>query len=589
MNREIQAKIILEITRALESLKTSGDLELDPVPEVYLGRPKYEDHGDLSCSVALRLAKPERRAPMKIAESIAEKIEKSAGRKAPFSKIEVAKPGFMNFYLREDVVRGLLHEILASGSDFGKIHLGNGKRVNVEFVSANPTGPLTVGHGRHAITGDTIANILDAAGYEVTREYYFNNAGNQMNVLGESVRLRYLELLGDRVEFPDTHYQGEYIGGIAKQLVEEHGDSLRDADLKPFRERAETVVFEEIKGSLARIGVVFDRFFNEYDLYTDGKVEKTIEKLRKLDYAYDKDGAVWLKTTEFGLPDDKVIVKSSGEPTYRLPDICYHIDKIDRGYDLIIDIFGQDHHATVPEVQAGVKALGYSTEKIKVLLLQFVTLTRKGEAVKMSTRKATYVTLDEMIDAVASQMRAELLKQYDDIDKRTSPEDFQRMAVDAVRYFYIMRKANAHLDFDLDLAASQSMENPVYYIQYAHARICSIFRKYYSDTREADIDFSTISGKELAPLKEEKELRIIKLLARFPGLVRELAEGLEVHKMHEYLGEVASELQQYYTIHRVINPDDPSLTRARLALINAVRTVIGNSLRLLGISVPERM
>lgn len=589
MNREIQAKIILEITRALESLKSSGELELDPVPEVYLERPKYEDHGDLSCNVALRLAKPERRDPMKIAESIAEEIEKSAGRKAPFSKIEVAKPGFMNFYLREDVVRALLHEILASGSDFGKIDLGNGKRVNVEFVSANPTGPLTVGHGRHAITGDTIANILDAAGYEVTREYYFNNAGNQMNVLGESVRLRYLELLGDKMEFPDTHYQGGYIGEIAKQLVEEHGDSLRDSDLKPFTKRAETVVFEEIKGSLARIGVVFDRFFNEYDLYTDGKVEKTIEKLRKLHYAYDKDGAVWLKTTEFGLPDDKVIVKSTGEPTYRLPDICYHIDKIDRGYDLIIDIFGQDHHATVPEVQAGVKALGYSTEKIKVLLLQFVTLTRKGEAVKMSTRKATYVTLDEMIDAVASQMRAELLKQYDDIDKRTSPGDFQRMAVDAVRYFYIMRKANAHLDFDLDLAASQSMENPVYYIQYAHARICSIFRKYYSDTGEADIDFSTISGKELAPLKEEKELKIIKLLARFPGLARELAEGLEIHKMHEYLGEVASELQQYYTIHKVINPDDPLLTRARLSLIDAVRSVIRNSLRLLGISAPERM
>ena len=513
----------------------------------------------------------------------------------------MAKPGFINFYLKDNVVRGLLREALEAGEDFGRVDVGKGKSANVEFVSANPTGPLTVGHGRHAVVGDTIANILEAAGYDVTREYYFNNAGNQMRNLAASVRHRYFEMVATMAysqnppPLPKDPYMGAYLKDIAGEILKKHGDFLDLNDLKPFKEEAEARIFKDIKATLKKVGVVFDNFFNESSLVEKkegekpSKVDETVKRLLELGYAYDKEGAVWFKATEFGLPDDKVIVKSTGEPTYRLPDMCYHIDKINRGYDLIVDIFGQDHHATVPEVQAGIKALGYSTDNIRVILLQFVTLTRKGEAVKMSTRKATYVTLDEMIDEIASEMRGELKKQYEDIEERTSPEDFLRMARDAVRYFYIMRKANAHLDFDLDLAKSQSMENPVYYIQYAHARICSIFRKYYGDTGEDEIDFTRFDEKELGLLKEEKELKIIKLLARFPRLVEELASSLETHKLHEYLTEVASELQQYYTVHRVINPENAALTRSRLALIHTVRIVIRDTLSLVGISAPESM
>ena len=590
MNRAIEKKIIEEILTALKSLKESGKISAEKMPDVYLDKPKHESHGDFSCNIALRLAKAEHKQPMEMAGLIADAVRKGTEKSGLFSKIETAKPGFINFSLSDSIIRNLLNEALSSGALFGHSDMFNGKSANVEFVSANPTGPLTVGHGRHAVVGDTIANVLQAAGYKVEREYYFNNAGNQMNILGDSVRLRYLEKLGDKISFPDTHYQGDYIRDIAAALLEENGDKLRNSEkVTPFKERAEKEIFKDIEGTLRRIGVVFDKYFNEYSLYETGKVAETVAKLRSLGYAYDKEGAVWFKTTEFGLPEDKVIIKSTGEPTYRMPDICYHVDKIGRGYDLIVDIFGQDHHATVPEVQAGVKALGFSTEKIKVILIQFVTLTRKGVAVKMSTRKANYVTLDEMISAVADEMCDRLSKQYADIEKRFTAEDFDRMARDAVRYFYIMRKTDAHLNFDLDLATSQSMENPVYYIQYAHARICSIFKKYYADTGEKEIDFSRATESDIALLKEEKELKLIKMLARFPRLVEEIATSLETHRLHDYLTELASELQQYYTVHRVINPDNPLLTRARLALIHAVRTVIQNALGLLGISAPASM
>ena len=590
LNRAIERQIINVVISALNSLRSRGIISSQALPDVYLDKPRHESHGDFSCNIALRLAKSEGKQPMEMAEMIAGTVRKETEESGLFSKIETAKPGFINFSISNSLIKKLLKEALNAGMLFGRSDMFKGKSANVEFVSANPTGPLTVGHGRHAVVGDTIANVLHAAGYKVEREYYFNNAGNQMNILGDSVRLRYLEKLGEKIIFPDTHYQGDYIRDIAEMLLKENGEKLRNSEnVKPFKERAEKEIFKEIDGTLKRIGVVFDRYFNENSLYETGKVAETVSELRSRNLAYDKDGAVWFKATEFGLPEDKVIIKSTGEPTYRMPDICYHIDKIKRGYDLIVDIFGQDHHATVPEVQAGVKALGFSTEKIKVILIQFVTLTRKGVAVKMSTRKANYVTLDEMISAVADEMRDRLSKQYADVEKRFAPEDFDRMARDAVRYFYIMRKTDAHLNFDLDLATSQSMENPVYYIQYAHARICSIFKKYYADTGEKEIDFSNTNENDIAPLKEEKELKIIKMLARFPRLVEEIATSLEIHRLHDYLTELASELQQYYTVHRVLNPDNRSLTHARLALIHAVRNVIQNALALLGISAPESM
>jgi arginyl-tRNA synthetase len=526
--------------------------------------PKVPEHGDLTTNIAMVLARNLKRNPRQVAADILNKIDLE---KELVQKVEVAGPGFINiwfttrFYLRE------LALIIEKGESFGRSSSGGGTKTQVEFVSANPTGPLTVGHGRNGVFGDTVANLLEWTGYDVTREYYFNNAGRQMRILGDSVRLRYLELLGEQVVFPDDYYQGDYIREIAKRLKEESADKLRTEDAEGiFKQRAETEIFDDIKKTCHRLGIHFDVFFNENSLYDTGSVKEVIEELRKKGYAYDQDGAVWFKATAFGGEKDKVIVKSTGEPTYRLPDIAYHREKFKRGFELIVDIFGADHLATYPDVLAGLKALGFEPDRIKVLIHQFVTLMRDGVVVKMSTRRATFVTLDELIDEVGP---------------------------DAVRYFFLMRSVGNHLNFDLNLAKEQSEENPVYYVQYAHARIASIIRFAGESSKEFGYEIGDVSDLPPRPdvldlLSQQEELGLIKLLIQFPETVESCTLTFEPHRLCDYLSDVAAAFHRFYHNYRVVNPDEV-LTRARLLLCIAARTVLANGFSILGISAPERM
>jgi arginyl-tRNA synthetase len=526
--------------------------------------PKVPEHGDLTTNIAMVLARNLKRNPRQVAADILNKINLD---KELVQKVEVAGPGFINiwfttrFYLRE------LALIIEKRESFGRSSSGGGKKTQVEFVSANPTGPLTVGHGRNGVFGDTVANLLEWTGHDVTREYYFNNAGRQMRILGDSVRLRYLELLGEQVVFPEDYYQGDYIREIAKGLQEEFGDKLRNQDAEGiFKQRAETEIFDDIKETCHRLGIHFDVFSNENSLYDAGDVKEVIEELRKKGYAYDQDGAVWFKATAFGGEKDKVVVKSTGEPTYRLPDIAYHREKFKRGFELIVDIFGADHLATYPDVLAGLKALGYEPDRIKVLIHQFVTLMRNGVVVKMSTRRATFVTLDELIDEVGS---------------------------DAVRYFFLMRSIGSHLNFDLNLAKKQSDENPVYYVQYAHARIASIIRFAAESSKEFGYEIGDVSGIPPSPdildlLSQQEELGLIKLLIQFPETVESCTITFEPHRLCDYLRDVATAFHGFYHNHRVVSQDQ-ALTRARLLLCIATRTVLANGFSILGISAPERM
>jgi len=527
-------------------------------------RPRVPEHGDLTTNVAMILASHLKRNPRQIAADILERLDLE---EEFVEKIEVAGPGFINIWFTDRFYLHELASIIEKGPSFGRSLVGGGKKTQVEFVSANPTGPLTVGHGRNGVFGDTVANLLQWTGHEVTREYYFNNAGRQMRVLGDSVRLRYLELLGQQVEFPEEYYQGDYIREIARRLFNEFGDALLHENAEGvFKQRAEAEIFDDIKKTCLRLGIHFDVYYNENSLYEAGKVKEVIDELREKGYAYDLDGAVWFRATAFGAEKDKVIVKKTGEPTYRLPDIAYHREKYRRGFELIVDIFGADHLATYPDVLAGLKALGYDTDRIKVLIHQFVTLIRDGVVVKMSTRRATFVTLDELIDEVG---------------------------VDAVRYFFLMRSIGSHLIFDLSLAKKQSEENPVYYLQYAHARIASIIRFAGESAKEFGYQLGAVTDLPPSPevlnlLTHPEELELIKRLSDFPEVVESCALSFEPHRLCDYLNEVATAFHKFYHNHRVVSQDE-NLTRARLILCVATRTVLANGFRILGISAPERM
>ena len=517
-------------------------------------KPRVAGHGDLTTNVAMVLAKKAGRNPRDVA---AELIKRLAIDPTLIRAIDVAGPGFINISLTEKFFRSQLNDLIARGTSYGRSSLGRGVKVQVEFVSANPTGPLTVGHGRGAVFGDTVARLMEWTGHDVTREYYFNNAGRQMRILGDSVRLRYLGLLGDAVEFPQDYYQGEYIKDIARHLVEHHGDNLRKEPAEgKFKQQAESEIFDDIKKTLKSIGIEFASFFNENSLYEDGKITEVIAELRSKGLAYDQDGAVWFKTSSLGLEKDKVIVKSTGEPTYRLPDIAYHREKFRRGYQLIIDVFGADHVATYPDVLAGVKALGLDEKKIKVLIHQFVTITQEGEVVKMSTRKANFITLDELIAEVGA---------------------------DVVRYFFIMRTISSHLNFDLGLAKQQSDENPVYYLQYAHARISSILR--FAGVQGSD---KPPAGANMELLTGAAELELIKDLLQFPEIIEVSTASYEPHRLADYLHGLAGIFHKFYHEHRVVSEDVP-LTEARLALCSATRTVLRNGFAVLGISAPDQM
>ncbi len=519
-------------------------------------RPKRQGQGDFSTNLALIAAGMEKKNPREIAAKL-------IGILAEFcditDKIEIAGPGFVNFFINDRIWQDVLPNICKQGVRFGMSEIGAGKRVLVEFVSANPTGPLSVGHGRQAVLGDAIARLLEATGHAVTREYYYNDAGRQMRVLAGSLRARYLELLGTPCELPEDGYQGEYIYDIARDLIDEQGGKLKDVDdFEPFKKRAEQAIFKDINGTLGRIGIKFDHYYNEHTLYDDGHIDDVVSQLRDKGLVYDDDGAVWFKTTELGLEKDRVIIKSSGEPTYRLPDIAYHREKFRRGFDWMIDIFGSDHIATVPDVMAGITALGFDASKVTVVLHQFVTLMRDGHQVKMSTRKATFVTLDDLLAEVGP---------------------------DVVRFFFLMRKADSQLDFDLDLATQQSQDNPVYYVQYAHARLSSILRQ----AEERGVVALGNLDTQVALLTQPEEMAILQDMAAYPELVKNAALDLAPHRVIFYLQDLAAKFHSFYNKHRVIAEDDLDMTMARLQLVRGLRIVLHNGLNLIGVDAPDSM
>ncbi len=549
---------------------------MEGVPEGFTPEfetPNNPEHGDLSTNAAMQLARHLRRAPRQIAEDLAARLRERPLDPHRVAAVEVAGAGFLNFRFSDAYLAEGIAGLLAAGDRYGRTGTGGRRRAMVEYVSANPTGPLTVGHGRNAVLGDTIANLLDWTGYDVTREYYFNDAGRQMRVLGESVRARYLANVDPALPtkqiktgenefatvpepFPDDGYLGDYIAEIAQGLYETNGDVLAHApDVRPFKQAAQDAIFADIERTMLRLGIRMNSFFNEDSLYQNNKVWDTLQALRDAGFVYDKDGAVWFRTTAFGKEQDTVLVKSSGEPTYRLPDIAYHVEKFERGFDRMVDIFGADHIATYPDVLEGVRVLGYDPAKVDVVIYQFVTLVRGGEPVKMSTRKATYVTLDELMDEVGE---------------------------DVTRFFFLMRSPNTHLEFDLDLAKEASDKNPVFYLQYAHARICSIIRK------AQEVGFTFGDRADLSLLRHEAEVALMKELLRFSDVLERAAALKEPHHVATYLREVAVAFTQFYGNCRIIG-EEAALATARMHLARAAQIVLRNGLTVLGISAPEQM
>ena len=505
--------------------------------------------GDYSSNIALILSKKISQNPMEIAE----KIVASHNKDESLFSVSATKPGFVNFHISVDYYLNILKKILDEGTDFGK-PAKHAKTANVEFVSSNPTGPLTAGHGRNTILGDMVSSILTWHGYNVTREYYYNNAGKQMRMLTESSYAKYAKKIGRDVAPPESGYIGEYLDDIANEIIQKFGKNL-DSDSVEFREFTEKKIFDSIKGTLKSLGIEFDIFSEEQSLYENGAINNVLRRLEELSLSYKKDGATWFKTTSLGKKEDKVLVKSTGEPTYRLPDIAYHIDKVERGFDLIVDIFGADHIDTYPDVLLGLEALGVKTDHIKVIIHQFVTLKKGDEVVKMSTRKANFITLDDLVE---------------------------QLGVDVVRYFFIMRGANSHLDFDFDLAKDESEKNPVYYLQYAHARISNLIIRYDNEIKEkTDLDMSLLNEKD--------EVSLIKKLSAFPTKMNELHQSLEPRKLATYLEEVAAAYHKFYGNHKVINLDNIPLSYARKNLCSATQIILKTGLSILGITAPEKM
>lgn len=540
------------LKKQLKQVLNEFDIEPAQMPDIQLETPRDPDHGDISTNIAMQLAKPLRNNPRKIAGELVEKLELDP---KLIESTGVAGPGFINFRYADQYLTDALGELIATGGSYGKTEDKKGQKALVEFVSANPTGPLTVGHGRNAVLGDTVARLLEWTGAEVDREYYFNNAGRQMRKLGLSVRARYLQAIGKSEELPEDGYKGEYIKDIAQDLVEKHGKSLAgETDETIFKEAAESAIFDQIQNTLRRMNIEMDSFFNEKSLYDSGAIEETVEKFREKGMVYNEDGAVWFKTTEFGKDKDTVLIKSTGEPTYRLPDIAYHANKLDRGYNLCIDVFGADHIDTYPDVMNGIRILGYDPSKVEVLVYQFVTLVQDDKPYKMSTRKANFVTLDELMDDVGE---------------------------DVTRFFFLMRSPNTHLEFDVAKAKETGEKNPVFYLQYAHARIQSILRKKAELSEEAE-------EHKLELLTHPSEVTLIKKLLGFPDVIALSARHLEPHRVITYLNELASDFTSFYHDCRIIG-EEQELMDARAELAKASAQVLANGLGILGITAPDRM
>ena len=536
------------------SKNISSTLKFLSLPNVdfNLTQPKKKEFGDLSSNLPLLIGSQQKTNPLDIGRLISENL-KEKKLKYIFD-INVTAPGFLNFKIAPIFFQKQVDFILKKNEDFGKGSIGFGKSANVEFVSANPTGPLTVGHGRNAVLGDTISKILEWQSFNVTREYYFNDAGRQMRVLGKSVEARYYEILGKNFDFPKDGYQGSYILNIAEHILEQKGNKIKCGD-DIFQKCAEEIIFKEIKSSLINLGIRFDKFTNEKSFYENGDIDELLKSLSKKNLIYKKDDAIWFKSSSLGKEQDRVYVKSSGEPTYRVPDTAYHLNKIKRNYDLIVDIFGADHADTYPDVIIALKSLGFKTDHIKVLLYQFVTLIQNGEKIKMSTRQANFITLDQLIEELGS---------------------------DVVRYFFVMRSMNSHLDFDLDMAKDQSEKNPVFYLQYAYARICNIIKQAKKEKLNRNKFYN------LTLLSHEDEIIMLKHMVRFPEVIDIAYENLEPQYIANYLQQLASFFHKFYSHCKVIT-NDADLTNTRIQLIKAVKTILSNGFNILGISSPERM
>jgi len=541
---------------ALEKAQQAGELELSSFPDIVVEKPKDEKMGDFSTNIAMTLARSERKNPKTIAECVTRHLKSN-----DLSKAEVAGPGFINVKMSQEFFLERLRSAVAQREDFGRCDAGQGTKVMIEFVSANPTGPLHVGHGRGAAVGDCLARILRKAGYDLSTEYYINDVGNQMNFLGRSTWLRYRELKGEAIEFPEDHYRGGYIKDIAQEVIDQNGDEFlnkpEEECIPFFRKFAKDNILKGIEKDLSEFRVSFDNWFSEESLYEDKSVEKAVDWLKGQGHIYEKDGAVWLKSSAFDDDKDRVIVKQTGERTYFCSDIAYHQNKINRGYKKLINLMGADHHGYVPRMEAVLQAMGYDKKIFKILLVQFVSLLRAGEKVSMSTRSGEFETLIDVVNEVG---------------------------VDAARYFFLMRSSDTHLDFDLELAKKETPDNPVFYIQYAHARICSIFRS----AEEKGVTWNGSAEVDLSPLNEEEEFAIIQAILAFPEIVEKSAQALEVHRISHYLLDLVSRFHGYYSRHRVIS-DDKSLTQARLFLLDALRITIRNGFELMGISSPEKM
>lgn len=546
------------ICNALKACYERGTLKSLQIPEIALEVPARAEHGDFSTNLAMVLARAEKMAPRKVAEALVAVLEESA---AEWGRVEIAGPGFINFHLASGYWFGILDEVLRRGADYGRSTFGKGKKVQVEFVSANPTGPLHIGHGRGAATGDAVAAVLAAAGYQVQREYYLNDAGNQMQTLGRSLLLRYRELLGEAIDFPEDCYQGDYIRDLANEFLESKGRALLELSEEDAIEQIGSYgggrIRDGIDADLEDFGVRFDNWYSEQSLYDRGEVEKGIALLKERGLTYEQDGALWFKTTDFGDDKDRVLVRSNGVTTYFASDVAYHKEKYERGFDLVIDVWGADHHGYIPRMKAVLAGLGRDPEDLQCILVQLVNLLRDGQQVAMSTRAGKFVTLREVIDEVGK---------------------------DACRFFFLSRRSDSQLDFDLELAKKQSNENPVYYVQYAHARVCSINR----NAAEAGIGLPAVGEVDFSKLALEDELALVKQLSRYGEVVESAAQHFEPHRVVFYLQDLAARFHSYYNKGRVLI-DDIETSRARLYLINGVRIVLENALLLLGVSAPERM
>ncbi len=583
MKKQLQDLVLT----AINTLQKKGELSLEALPAIHIEQTRDPTHGDFACNIAMLLGKTAKCNPRALAEKIVAALPSSLIVK----KVEIAGPGFINFFLAADAQLSVVQNILQLGKAFGRSNTGQGKKIHIEYVSANPTGPLHVGHGRHPAYGASVANLLEACGYQVHREYYVNDAGRQMDILATSVWLRYLQSCGTELQFPMNAYKGEYINDIASQIKQKFGSALvrtqaqvisnvpedsienqeahidglidnakklLDADYQVMFKIALDSILDDIRDDLREYRVEYNEWFSEKKLIDSGAVTHAIEVLRSKGYIYEQEGAIWFRSTEFGDDKDRVLVRANGQTTYFASDIAYHLNKLERGFDHIIDVLGSDHHGYIPRIRAVMSALTGNSDKLTVSLIQFVTLYRGDEKVAMSTRAGEFITLRELRKEIGN---------------------------DAARFFYVLRKADQHMDFDLELAKSKSNENPVFYIQYAHARVCSVLRQ----LAEKGFVWQPTQGLEhLGRLVEPAEQQLIKKLSQYPEVLTNAARNYEPHLLAYYLRELANDLHAYYNSHQFL-VEDADLRAARLNLICAVKQVLANGLNLLGVSAPDSM